>query len=80
MPWDVLLDHVPPVHRTKLTLPLDTHAVSALRMMGQNKLLQPVMSDETKASLVEAGYIRHVLGGVTMTDLGEVRALMEASR
>ena len=72
-----IINRVPPEFRFRLRTPLAADALSALRAMGANKLLRPVMSDETSSALIEAGYAKQTVGGVTLTDVGSVRAAME---
>ena len=72
-----LITRVPPEHRLKLLTPLGVEAMSALRAMGANKLLRPVMSEETTAELVDAGYVHETFGGPVLSDIGQVRSAME---
>ena len=72
-----ILSKVLPQHRQKLMTPLAAEANAALKQMGANRLLRPVTSPETNAQLIEAGYARETLGGIALTDIGQVRAAME---
>lgn len=72
-----LITRVPPEHRQKLLTPLSAAASAALSAMGGNKLLRPVMDEDTSAQLINAGYAKATLGGVALTDVGQVRAQME---
>jgi hypothetical protein len=72
-----IISRVPPQHRQKLMTPLDDASASALRQMGVNKLLRPVMTPETEATLISAGYARRSTGGLILSDEGAVRAMME---
>lgn len=72
-----IINRVPPEHRQRLMTPLATDAASALRSMGANKLLRPVMTPEVSDALVAAGYARDTFGGLQLTDSGQVRAMME---
>jgi hypothetical protein len=72
-----IITRVPPEDRQKLTTPLEDTSTAALRAMGANRLMRPVMSPETEAELIAAGYGRQTLGGFTLTDVGMVRAMME---
>lgn len=73
----LLLDRVAPESRHKLETQLSVVSAAALRQMGVNKLLTPVMAPETTAELVAAGYAKQVLGGTVLTDVGHIRAMME---
>jgi hypothetical protein len=73
----LILDRVAPESRHKLETTLSQPTVSALRLIGANKLLQPVLSDDTKAELTAAGYGQDRLGGFALTPIGQIRAMME---
>ena len=77
MPSAPIINRVPPEFRIKLHTPLENEAASALRQMGANRLLRPVMTPATEQQLIDAGYARRVLGGVALNDLGQIRAAME---
>lgn len=73
----LLLDRVAPESRHKLETQLSVQTAAALRQMGVNKLLAPVMTPETTSELIAAGYVKQTLGGPVLTDVGNIRALME---
>ena len=77
MPSPAIMNRVPPEHRQRLLTPLSVAATAALSAMGGNKLLRPVMDEDTSAQLVNAGYAKSTLGGLALTDIGSVRAEME---
>ena len=79
MPSAPILNRVPPEHRQKLLTPVGAEARSVLAQMGANKLMRPVMSVETQSELIAAGYGRETLGGFALSDVGQVRAMMEAT-
>lgn len=72
-----IASRVPPASRQKLLTPLAAASSAALRAIGANKLLQPVMAPETVSELVAAGYAQQAMGGIKLTDEGQVRAMME---
>ena len=73
----LLLDRVAPESRHKLETQLSQNAASALRLIGVNRLLQPVLDPTTKAELIAAGYGADRLGGFKLSDTGMIRAMME---
>lgn len=72
-----ILNRVAPESRQRLLTPVGAEAASALRQMGGNKLLRPVMSDQAVSELTSAGFVRQSLGGPVLTDSGQIRAMME---
>ena len=73
----LLLDRIAPESRQKLETRLSVETAAALRQMGVNKLLQPVMTAEMKAELTAAGYGQDRLGGYVLSPIGAVRAMIE---
>ena len=76
-PSATVLSRVPPQHRRQLQTPLSAGQAAALRTMLTAGLLRPALDDETKAALASAGYARETPGGFALTDVGQVRAMME---
>jgi hypothetical protein len=72
-----IASRVPPEHRQKLATPLSAEQSGALRTMLTAGLLRPALPEETSSALIAAGYAKQTMGGVAMTDLGQVRAMME---
>jgi hypothetical protein len=72
-----ILSRVPPESRHKLTTPLSAEHSTALRTMLTAGLLRPALDDETAGALIAAGYARQTVGGLALSDEGQVRALME---
>lgn len=68
---------VAPEHRSKLHTPLTAEASSALQSMMNLGLMRPVLPDHIADALIQAGYAKQTFGGVAMTDVGQVRAMME---
>lgn len=68
---------VAPEHRQKLTTPLSAGNASALRTMLTAGLARPVLAEDTANALIAAGYAKQTFGGVALTDVGQVRAMME---
>ena len=73
----LITDRIAPESRQKLQTVLSDETAAALRQMGVNKLLQPVMTPETKAELSAAGYGSDRLGGFMLSPMGQIRAMME---
>jgi hypothetical protein len=76
----LIVDRLAPASRQKLQTPLSDATTAALRQMGVNKLLQPVMTAEMKAELIAAGYGAERLGGFVLSPVGHVRAMMETGQ
>ena len=75
-----IINRVAPEDRQRLQTPLTDGTMSALRQMGVNRLLRPVMTPETEQELMAAGYVRQSLGGLQLTDIGQVRAMIEVGQ
>ena len=73
----LLLDRVAPESRHKLETVLSVNAAAALRQIGVNRLLQPVLDPTVKTELIAAGYGSDRLGGLMLSPIGAVRAKME---
>ena len=76
----LIVDRLAPASRQKLQTPLSDATAAALRQFGVNRLLAPAVSDDTKAELMAAGYAKETLGGIVLTDIGHVRAMMETGQ
>lgn len=70
---------VAPTHRQQLATPLARDASAALRGMLNNRLLRPSVSADTATALIDSGYATQALGGLALTDTGNIRAAMETS-
>lgn len=77
MPQGSIISRVAPEHRQKLATPLDAAHADALRSMFTAGLLRPVVPSETADALIAAGYAHETFGGLALTDVGQVRAMME---
>ena len=76
-PAQGILARVPPESRHKLETPLSATQSGALRTMLTAGLLRPALDAETSEALVAAGYAHQTMGGIALTDEGQVRAMME---
>lgn len=72
-----IVNRVAPEHRQKLATPISTRATGALRTMLTAGLMRPIVPDEIASELVASGYAHEVAGGLALTGIGQVRAMME---
>lgn len=72
-----ILNRAPPESRHKLATPLSEAATASLRTMFTGGLLRPVVPPEQAQEMIAAGYAREATGGLTLTDIGQVKAMME---
>ena len=70
-------NRTPPQNRQKLMSAIPAAQSSALRTMSTAGVLRPTLDAATVDVLVQAGYVRNVLGGYLLTDEGGFRSTME---
>lgn len=75
-----IASRVAPEHRQRLATPLDAKQSGALITMLNTGLMRPVLEPGVANALIAAGYAKRTLGGVSLTDLGETRAMMESGQ
>lgn len=68
---------IPPAFRQRLLTPIGAETASALRSFNQNGLLRTTVSEQTATDLVDNGYATASLGGLKLSDTGQIRAAME---
>jgi hypothetical protein len=72
-----IISRVSPENRWKLETPIGTATAASLMAISNAGLLRPVIPPDHEEELVNAGYAERVLGGLRLTDTGQVRAQME---
>lgn len=71
------LSRVAPEQRQRLETAVPAAQSAALRAMLNDGLARSILPTDIKSALMAAGYVHETLGGVALTPIGQVRAMME---
>jgi hypothetical protein len=66
-----------PENRGKFSTVVSGPVSSALMSLSSKGLLRPTIQDDHAKELIDGGYAEQTLGGIKLTDTGNMRAVME---
>jgi hypothetical protein len=72
-----VIARIPPAARQRISTATGAAESAALGALAP-RLMRPIVTAEDAAPLIAAGYVRQTFGGYSLTDLGSLRAAMEA--
>lgn len=72
-----IVARVAPENRWKLDTVLSSGVGSSLMSLASKGLLRPTIPADHAQELISGGYVEQTLGGLRMTNTGNMRAVME---